>query len=127
MHARPLLGSARLAPLDPPAFSAARLGAQAPGEDRLLHMQAIFGLVPYCGLRPINYLCGYLIAAMSWQAMHKDRVLCRKSHQCAINLERPQQLVPLVLVAVAHRYPDIGHQAVCTLARFARTIADFAC
>src|SRR5207253_6061335 len=51
------------------AFSGNAL-AQAPGENALLRMHAVLGLVEHDRPRPVDDLVGHLVAAMGGQAMH---------------------------------------------------------
>ena len=51
--------------------------AEAPGEDALLRMQPVLGLVEDDRLRAVDDLVRDLLAAMGRQAMHEDRVLAR--------------------------------------------------
>jgi hypothetical protein len=48
--------------------------AEAPAHDRLLRMQAVFGLVEDHRMRAVHHLGGDLLAAMGGQAMHEQRV-----------------------------------------------------
>src|SRR6186713_2137065 len=50
-------------------------GAEAPGEDALLGVQPVLGLVEHDRARAVHDLVGDLLAAMRRQAMHEDRFL----------------------------------------------------
>ena len=47
---------------------------EAPGQNALLRVQAVFGLVEHDRLRAIDHLVGDLLAAMGGQAVHEQRV-----------------------------------------------------
>ena len=49
--------------------------SEAPGEDALLGMQAVLGLVEHHRLRPVDHLVRHFLAAMGGQAMHEHGVL----------------------------------------------------
>ena len=49
--------------------------SQAPGQDALLGVQPVLGLVEDHRLRPVHHLVGHLLAAMGRQAMHEERLL----------------------------------------------------
>src|ERR1700689_4303407 len=53
---------------------------QAPGQNSLLRVQPVFGLVEYHGLRTVHHLVGDLFAAMCRQAVHEDGVRLGARH-----------------------------------------------
>src|SRR6202008_4164060 len=61
-------------------------GVKAPGQNALLRVQAIFGLIEHHRLRPVDHLVGDLLAAMGGQAMHEDRVGLGLSREPRIDL-----------------------------------------
>ena len=74
-----------------------RVRVQAPGQQRLLRVQAVLGLVEDHRLRPVDHLVGHLLAAMRRQAVHEQRVGLglapsaarspdRAEHDCAARL-----------------------------------------
>ena len=88
---------------------------QAPGQDALLRVQPVLGLVEDHGLRSVHDLVRDLLAAMGGQAMHEDRVLVGHAHQRAVDLIGLQQVVAAALVLVAHGDPAIGDDGVGAL------------
>src|SRR3954452_18698099 len=84
-------------------------GAEAPGEDALLGVQPVLGLVEHDRARAVHDLVGDLLAAMRRQAMHEDRLLAGGVHQPGVDLVGLEQVVTSALVLVAHRHPAIGH------------------
>src|SRR6185312_2523705 len=48
-----------------------RLSAEAPGEDALLSVEAVLGLVPHHRLRPVDHPRRHLLAALGGKAMHE--------------------------------------------------------
>ena len=56
---------------------------EAPGEDALLRVQAVLGLVEHHRLRAVDHLVGHLLAAVGGQAVHEDRVGLGLGHQPA--------------------------------------------
>src|SRR4051794_34620224 len=60
--------------------SPSTLLAEAPGEDALLGMEPVFGLIEHDGLRPIDHLFGDLLATMGRQAMHEHGIGLRPRH-----------------------------------------------
>ena len=59
------------------------LRSQAPGQDALLGVQAVLGLVEDDRLRPVHDLVRDLLAAMGRQAMHEDGVPLGRVHELA--------------------------------------------
>ena len=51
--------------------------SQAPGENALLRVEAVLGLVEDHRLRTVHDLVRHLLAAMGGQAMHEDGIACR--------------------------------------------------
>ena len=86
-------------------------------------MQPVLGLVPHRRLRAVDHLRRHLVAAVSGQAMHEDRVLGRLRHHLGVDLEGAERLLPLVCIVVAHRHPDIGHHAIGAARRLKRILA----
>jgi len=60
----------------------------------LLGMQAIFCFVPDDTLWPVNHLSGDFFATVSWQAVHKQRIVCCGFHEIVINLVTGKSLFP---------------------------------
>src|SRR5580698_1045718 len=60
---------------------AAAIGVQAPGQNALLRMQPVLGLVEHHRVRAVDHLVGDLLATMGGQAVHEDRVRLGVSHQ----------------------------------------------
>src|SRR3989337_4312722 len=79
------------------------IAAETPGEDGLLDMQPVLGLLPHRRLRAVDHLRRHLVAAMGRQAMHEDRVLRRFFHHSAVDLTRTQRFRPLPRIVVAPR------------------------
>ena len=75
-------------------------------------MEPVLRLVPDGGLRAVDHRARHLVAAMGRQAMHEDRVPLGSAHQGFVDLERPECAFSLLLVVIAHGYPDIGDDAV---------------
>src|SRR5215218_6814092 len=76
-------------------------GAEAPGEDALLGVQPVLGLVEHDRARAVHDLVGDLLAAMRRQAMHEDRLLAGGAHQPGVDLVGLEQIVTAALVLVA--------------------------
>ena len=74
---------------------------QAPGEQTLLGMQAIFRLVEHHRLRSVDHLVGNLLAAMRRQAVHEQCVRLGLRHQAGIDLVALEHVVAVLAVAVA--------------------------
>lgn len=51
---------------------------KTPGQNALLRVQAVFGLVKHDRLRAVDHLVGDLLAAMGGQAVHEQRVGLRQ-------------------------------------------------
>jgi len=47
---------------------------EAPGQNALLRVQAVFGLVEHHRLRAVDHFIGDLLAAMGGQAVHEQRI-----------------------------------------------------
>src|SRR5512146_3344870 len=83
-------------------------GVESPGKNGLLHMQPVLGFVPHHRLRAVDHLRRDLVAAVGRKAMHADGVRLVACHHGAIDLERLQEALALLLVfAVSHGHPDI--------------------
>ena len=67
-----------------PFASVTRPRLQAPGENALLRVQAVLGLVEDDGLRTVDHFVGDFLAAVGRQAMHEDRILGGGRHQPAL-------------------------------------------
>src|ERR1700733_8463655 len=65
-------------PAERPASTA--VGVQAPGQNPLLRMQPVFGLVEHPRMRTVDHLVGDLLAAVCGQAMHEDGVRLGPGH-----------------------------------------------
>src|SRR5829696_6974515 len=78
-------------------------------EQRLLRVQAVLRLIEDDRGRRVDHLVGHLVAAMSWEAMHKNCLFGRARHQLRVHLVGPEKGIPSRGFAlVAHRGPDIG-------------------
>ncbi len=97
---------------------------QAPGENALLGVQAVLRLVEHHRLRPVDDLVGHLLAPVGGQAVHEQRVGLGAGHQPVIDLVGLQQVVPARAVAVAHRHPGVGDDAVGAFHGLVRIGAD---
>jgi hypothetical protein len=97
-----------------PAYRASR---QTPGENPLLGVQPVLGLVKDNGLRAVHDFVRYLFAAMRWQTMHEDGIGPRFGHEPSVHLVAPQQIVTPRPVAVAHGRPGVGDHAIGALDR----------
>ena len=86
--------------------------AKAPGQDALLRVQAVLGLVEHHRLRAVDHLVGDLLAAMRGQAVHEDRLRLGERHQLGIDLIGLEQIVAMLAVLVAHRHPGVGDDAI---------------
>ena len=73
---------------------------QAPGQNALLCVQAVFRLVEHDRLRPVDHLVGDLVAAVGGQAMHEHRIRLRPRHQGGIDLVALEQIVAALAVGV---------------------------
>src|SRR5580693_2673814 len=97
---------------------------KAPGQNPLLRVQPVLGLVEHHRLRAVDHLVGDLLAAMGRQAVHEDGVGLGARHQPRIDLIALEQVVAPRAVAVAHGDPGVGHDAVGALDGFFRVGAD---
>src|SRR5262245_29752950 len=61
-------------------------GVQAPGEDALLRVQTVLGLVEHDRLRTVDDLVGDLVAAMGGQAVHEQCIRLGQRHQPGVDL-----------------------------------------
>src|SRR5262249_28837434 len=66
---------------------------QAPGENTLLGMQPVLGLVPNYRLRAVDDPRGDLLATFCWQAMHEDRVWLGLGHKQLVDPISRQHVV----------------------------------
>src|SRR5581483_9174161 len=87
-------------PETPKASAAVRL--QAPGQDSLLRVQPVLGLVEHHRLRAVHHRVGDLLAAVRRQAMHEDRVRLGARHERRIDLIGLEQVMAARAVSVAH-------------------------
>ena len=71
---------------------------ETPGQNALLHVQAIFGLVEHHRLRTVDHLVGDFVAAMGGEAVHEQRVRFCKRHQPGVDLVRFQEIVAVLAV-----------------------------
>jgi hypothetical protein len=69
-----------------------RNAVEAPGQNALLRVQAVFGLVEHHRLRAVDHLVGDLLAAMGRQAVHEQRVGLGQRHQLGVDLIGLEQL-----------------------------------
>src|SRR5262245_26433234 len=97
--------------------SVPQLACEAPSQDALLGVQAVFRLVEYYRLRAVDHIVRDLLTAMGGQAVHEDGIRLSARHQPGIDLVALEQIVPTVAVAVAHRHPGVGDAAVIALDR----------
>src|SRR6516165_8475057 len=97
---------------------------EAPGQNALLRVQAVFRLVEHNRLRAVHHLVGDLLAAMCRQAMHEKRILLRQRHQLGIDLIGPQKIMAVLAVLVAHRHPGVGDDAIGAAHGRFRIVAD---
>src|SRR6185312_9889953 len=87
--------------------------AQAPGQDALLRMQAVLGLVPHRRLRAVDDAGGHLLAAMGRQAVHEYGVGLGHRHHPLVDAVAGEQVVMEVADGfVAHGDPDVRDDAV---------------
>ena len=85
------------------------LPLEQPGDDRLLGVAAVLGLVPDHALRAVEHVGVDLLAAVGRQAVHDDRVGRGERHQLGgdrVVAERRQPGGGLLLLA--HRDPRVG-------------------
>src|SRR3989441_2880776 len=81
---------------------------EEPGQDRLLRVEAILGLIEHDRLGPVDHLVGDLESSMGRQAVHHDRVLLRVVHEGGVDLVEAEHLLAfLLLLLLTHRDPDI--------------------
>src|SRR3546814_1842675 len=81
---------------------------KTPGENALLRVQTVLGLVPHHRLRPVDDRGGHLVAAVRRQAVHEDRLRLGQRHNPVVNLVGAQQVVPTLAVVLPHGDPGIG-------------------
>src|SRR5882724_13144098 len=67
--------------------------AQAPGEDALLRVQAVLGLVPDRRLRAVDDAGRHLLTAVDRQAVHEDGIGLRHRHHAFVDAVAGQQVV----------------------------------
>src|SRR5881296_3824877 len=81
---------------------------EEPGQDRLLRMQTVLGLIEYDRLGPVDHLLGDLESSMGRKAVHHDRVLLRVVEEGGVDLVQAEHLLALLLLfLLAHRNPDV--------------------
>src|SRR5215469_8539046 len=85
---------------------------QAPGENTLLGMQPVLGLVPNYRLRAVDDPRGDLLATFCWQAMHEDRVWLGLGHKQLVDPISRQHVVAIDAGCNAHGDPGIGNDAI---------------
>ena len=87
-------------------------------QQRLLGVEAVFGLVPDDALRSFDDGGRDLFAAMGGQAVHEQRVPGGLRHQCVVDLVTGEGLNTLgPFLFLAHTGPDIGNHQIGTLCR----------
>src|SRR5215813_1348606 len=64
-------------------------------DDRLLGVQAIFGLIENDRLRAVEHLVGDLLATVRGQAMHDQRTRLREADDRVVELVAAECLLPL--------------------------------
>jgi hypothetical protein len=97
---------------------------QAPGQNPLLRVQPVLGLVEHHRMRAVDHFVGDLFAAMRRQAMHEDGVRLGARHQPRIDLIALEQVMAARAVAIAHGDPGVGDDAVGALDGLFRVGAD---
>src|SRR3984957_2467898 len=97
---------------------------QAPGQNPLLRVQPVLGLVEHDRLRAVDHFVGDLFAAMGRQAVHEDGVRLGAGHQPRIDLVALEQVMAPGAVAIAHGDPGVGDDTVGALDGFFRVGAD---
>src|SRR5215469_440420 len=85
---------------------------QAPGENTLLGMQPVLGLVPNYRLRAVDDPRGDLLATFCWQAMHEDRVWLGLGHKLLVDPISRQHVVAVDAGFNAHGDPGIGNDTI---------------
>src|SRR5438046_2739118 len=68
-------------------------GVETPGQDALVRVQAVLGLVEHDRLRPVDHLVGDLLAAVRRQAMHEHGAGVRQRHEPRIDLVALEHVV----------------------------------
>src|ERR1700733_11724045 len=85
---------------------------KAPGQDAFLRVQTVFGFVEYDRVRAVHHLVGDFFAAVCRQAMHEQRIRLGARHQPCVVLVVLEQVMAAGTVAVSHRNPRVGDDAV---------------
>src|SRR3546814_2030813 len=73
------------------SFPTRRASDLTPGENALLRVQTVLGLVPHHRLRPVDDRGGHLVAAVRRQAVHEDRLRLGQRHNQVVNLVGAQR------------------------------------
>src|SRR5439155_15799308 len=72
-------------------------------------VEAVLGLLPDRGLRPVDHGGGHFFAAVGRQAVQESRLWARQLHQAFIDLETDERRsADFGLVLLAHRRPHVG-------------------
>src|ERR1700730_10594565 len=75
-------------------------------------MKAVFSLVEYHRLRPVDNIVGDFVAPMGRQAMHEYGPGLCFFHQAGVDLVGLEQIVPALSAAIPHRHPGVGYHTV---------------
>ena len=69
-----------------------------------LGVQTVFRFVPDHALRPVDNIGSHFLAAVSWQAVHEDRILVGTGHQLSVDLEPGKNLFAFALFTLPDPY-----------------------
>ena len=78
-------------------------------------MQPVLGLVEHDRMRAVHDLVGDFFTAVGGQAMHEKRIGLSQRHQPVVDLITFEQVVAAGAVAVSHRDPGVGDDAIGVL------------